>query len=75
VRAEITDDEVRVLVEDDGVGLERWRVDTPARVDVDQTWGRGLHMIRALMTSVAVEPATEAGGTRLVMKKRFDGTH
>lgn len=69
--AEIEDDAVTVLVEDDGVGFDPFRIDL--RGQLDDTSGRGLHLIRMLMTSVDVEsPTGEDGtGTRLLMRKQL----
>lgn len=65
--AEITQGGVRVEVEDDGVGFDP---EAPRRQP--QPWdtsGRGLHLIRELMTSVELESPTDGGGTRVVMRK------
>lgn len=70
--AEIDDESITVLVEDDGVGFDPFHVDLTA--DVENTSGRGLHLIRMLMTSVDVESPTESGsGTRLRMQKQLRG--
>lgn len=78
--AEITDDDVHIAVEDDGVGFTPETLDLrdpPARDDgVDEampaTSGRGLDIIRQVMTEVEVRSPTESGiGTRLVMTKRL----
>lgn len=66
--AEIADGEVRVEVEDDGVGFDPFSAlaaDTP----LDATSGRGLRIIHHLMTSVDVESPTATGGTRVLMRK------
>jgi len=69
VVAEITDDEIEMSVEDDGVGFKPDVVDLR---ETDGTGGRGLQMIRQLMTSVEVRSPTEQGvGTRLEMRKRL----
>jgi serine/threonine-protein kinase RsbW len=69
VVAEITDEDVCMSVEDDGVGF------MPDAVDLhgpDSTSGRGLDIIRQVMTSVEVRSPTESGsGTRLHMRKRL----
>ena len=67
LHAELRPEEIVVVVEDDGVGL-------PANAgehhdDVSATSGRGLHLIRALMTSVAVETMPSRQGTRIHMRK------
>lgn len=72
VVAEITDDAVDMSVEDEGVGFNPDEVDLR---DGNGTGGRGLHMIRQLMTSVDVRSPTERGvGTRLHMQKRLRET-
>ena len=70
LRAEICDDAVTVQVEDDGVGFDAFEA-TRNEPDPEDTSGRGLHMIRALMTTVQLESPTETGGTRLRMQKRL----
>ena len=66
--AEIDEEHVTVLVEDDGVGFDPYRVDL--RGGIDDVSGRGLHLIRTLMTEVDVQSPTEHGsGTRLRMHK------
>lgn len=68
--AEIEEDSVTVLVEDDGVGFDPFRVDY--RENVDDLSGRGLHLIRMLMNEVDVQSPTERGtGTRLRMHKQL----
>lgn len=65
--AEITDGEVRVQVEDDGVGFD---VLAPRPLpDPWATSGRGLRIIREVMTSVELHSPTESGGTRVVMQR------
>lgn len=64
---EITDGEVRVLVEDDGVGFNpRARRQEPGDYD---TSGRGLYIINELMNLVELESPTASGGTRVLMRK------
>lgn len=68
--AEIEPDGVTVLVEDDGVGFDPFRIDL--RGGVEDVSGRGLYLIRMLMTDVDVESPTEGGtGTRVRMHRRF----
>jgi anti-sigma regulatory factor (Ser/Thr protein kinase) len=70
LRAEFADDAVIVQVEDDGVGFDPFEV--PLReTSVDDVSGRGLRMIRQLMSSVHLESPTRTGGTRLRMAKRL----
>lgn len=68
VRVEMGDGSVVLEVEDDGDGFN------PAEVDLreprpDDVSGRGLHIIRSLMTSVRLQSPTESGGTRLRMHR------
>jgi serine/threonine-protein kinase RsbW len=65
--AELATDEVVVVVEDDGVGLPADAGDNYS--DPSATSGRGLHLIRELVTSVDVETAPDRQGTRLQMRK------
>ncbi len=68
LRAEIGDHAVTVQVEDDGVGFDPFEA-TAHEPSLEDTSGRGLQMIRKLMTTVQLESPTETGGTRLRMKK------
>jgi len=65
--AELDPEEVVLVVEDDGIGLP------PGSGDVmpepSATAGRGLQLIRQLMTSVEMETAPARQGTRLAMRK------
>lgn len=68
VRVELDHDRVTLEVEDDGNGFN------PAEVDLrecspDAVSGRGLQIIRSLMTSVRLQSPTESGGTRLCMQR------
>ncbi|MDQ1372932.1 MAG: hypothetical protein QOJ09_270 [Actinomycetota bacterium] len=68
VTAVVDDGEVRITVEDHGVGFD------PARMDDDwvapeATSGRGLSIIQSVMSSVDVSQPDADGGTRLVMRK------
>jgi anti-sigma regulatory factor (Ser/Thr protein kinase) len=67
--AEIDDDSVTLVVEDTGVGLPLSRVERGPDIDLTATSGRGLHIIRELMTDVAVETGPSRRGTRLEMRK------
>jgi anti-sigma regulatory factor (Ser/Thr protein kinase) len=72
--AEIADDEVSIAVEDDGVGFSPEEIDL-RQPDETATHGRGLHIIRQLMTTVEVRSPTHDGsGTRLLMQKRLRET-
>jgi serine/threonine-protein kinase RsbW len=67
LRAEVVATQVDLEVEDDGVGFD---ADAPRRPpDPYDTSGRGLRIIRELMTSVELVSPTESGGTRVVMRK------
>lgn len=69
--AEICDDEVRMCVEDDGVGISEDALDL-RDPGTEATSGRGLDIIRRLMTSIEVRSPTETGsGTRIHMRKRL----
>lgn len=71
--ADITDDEVSMSIEDDGVGFKPEAIDL--RDNETATSGRGLHMIRQLMTSVEVRSPNARGvGTLLHMQKSLKET-
>ena len=64
--------EVVVVVEDTGVGLPAERLERAEEVvdlDLTATSGRGLQMIKTLMTDVALESAPLRQGTRLEMRR------
>lgn len=72
--AELGPDEVVLVVEDDGVGLPASTDPAPAKgPDATATSGRGLFLIRSLMTSVDLETAPARQGTRLHMRKSLKG--
>jgi serine/threonine-protein kinase RsbW len=66
--ADISDDEVFVEVEDDGVGFDVSALGFQP-LGSNALSGRGLAIIRRLMTSVEVESPIGSGGTRLRMRK------
>lgn len=72
VRVELDGTTVALEVEDDGRGFDAHGVDLrePGPDDVS---GRGLRIIRALMTSVLLQSPTESGGTRLCMQRQLRG--
>ena len=70
--AEIIGDRVCVQVEDDGVGFDP--VVAPAHDNHEATSGRGLRIMRGLMSGVELESPTETGGTRVLMHKVLAGT-
>lgn len=67
--AELREEQVVVEVEDDGVGFDA-SVPRPMPGPYD-TSGRGLSIIRDVMTSVDVD--SSPGGTRVVMRKALSG--
>ena len=70
VRVELTEDVIIVQVEDQGVGFDPFEV--PLReVELEDQAGRGLRIIRQLMSSVQVESPTVSGGTRVRMAKHL----
>ena len=71
LRAEVEGDEVRVVVEDHGVGMHPSAIDGDSIAGPESTSGRGLHIIRSIMTDVEMEPAGPDGGTRILMRKRL----
>ena len=72
VRAEVDGQEVRISVEDQGVGLDPAVLERDW-VDPEAVSGRGLSIIREVMSSVDVAPASAHGGTRLLMRKSLAG--
>src|SRR5205085_522945 len=71
LRADLNNDELVFEVEDDGVGFDALEA-IASEPSLQATHGRGLHLIRQLMTSVEVESPRQAnGGTRLRMRKRM----
>lgn len=65
--AELGPEEVVVVVEDEGAGIPAGAgAEMP---DPDATSGRGLQIIRELMTTVDVETVPERPGTRVWMRK------
>lgn len=74
LRADLRPDEVLIEVVDEGVGFDVMA--KPARgVDgVPVVSGRGLQVMRRLMTTVEVESPTGSGGTRLRLIRRLPAT-
>jgi serine/threonine-protein kinase RsbW len=70
VSAVVEGGEIRITVEDHGVGFDASRLDE-AWVEPDATSGRGLSIIQSVMSSVDVTRPTGDGGTRLVMRKKL----
>lgn len=72
--AELGPDEIVVVVEDEGVGLPVSKLHEPlGAAEPTATSGRGLQMIRTLMTDVALETAPLRQGTRLEMRRALPG--
>lgn len=73
--AELDADEIVVVVEDEGVGLPVAKMNQPLGAsEPTATSGRGLQMIRSLMTDVALETAPLRQGTRLEMRRSIAPT-
>jgi serine/threonine-protein kinase RsbW len=68
VRADLRPHEVVIEVTDDGVGFDPMRSVGSGRLRLG---GRGIQLIRRLMTVVEVESPTRQGGTRLTMRRRI----
>jgi serine/threonine-protein kinase RsbW len=66
--ADLDRDELVFEVEDDGVGFDPIEA-IATEASLQDTHGRGLRLIRQLMTSVEVESPRPSGGTRLRMSK------
>lgn len=72
--AELGPDEVVLVVEDDGIGLPPSADRAPSTgPEATATSGRGLFLIRALMTSVVLETTPARQGTKLQMRKSLKG--
>ena len=71
LRADLSPDEVVVEVVDDGIGFDAMRYQAG---DLFAVFGRGLELVRRLMTTVEVESPRPDGGTRLLMRKALSRT-
>jgi serine/threonine-protein kinase RsbW len=71
LRTELTAQEVVIEVVDDGIGFDSMHQQAG---DLLATSGRGLDMLRRLMTTVEVESPRPDGGTRLMMRKTLKQT-
>jgi len=69
--AELSGSEVVMQVEDHGVGFNPYET-TGLGVELEATSGRGLRLIRQLMTNVEVESPMADGGTRLLMRRSLE---
>jgi serine/threonine-protein kinase RsbW len=77
VIADLSDSEAVIEVVDSGVGFNPFEV-TGLGVEREAVAGRGLHIIRQVMSSLEVESPMPEGGTRLRMQKRLQngsGSH
>jgi anti-sigma regulatory factor (Ser/Thr protein kinase) len=63
-------DELKITVEDHGIGLDPGRL-LEDWVEPEATSGRGLSIIQSVMSSVDVSTTDSGGGTRLVMCKKL----
>ena len=70
VSAIVEGGEIRITVEDHGVGFDPARLDEDW-VEPEATSGRGLSIIQSVMSSVDVSKAEDDTGTRLVMCKKL----
>jgi serine/threonine-protein kinase RsbW len=71
LRAELSAHEVMVEVVDEGIGFDSMHHQAGDLLAVS---GRGLDMLRRLMTTVEVESPGPNGGTRLLMRKALSQT-
>jgi anti-sigma regulatory factor (Ser/Thr protein kinase) len=69
--ADLTCDEIVFEIVDSGVGFDPFE-ETGVGVDPEATSGRGLRLIRQLMTAVEVESPRPTGGTRVRMRKELN---
>lgn len=70
VQAALAPDQVEIWVEDQGVGFDPARLEVPMEsIDLEALSGRGLSMIRGLMSDVEVVPASSGHGTCLHMRR------
>lgn len=67
--AELCPEEVVLCIEDDGVGMPDVDVRPSKAPEATATSGRGLFLIRSVMTSVDLETDPVRQGTRLHMRK------
>ncbi|HMC41801.1 MAG TPA: ATP-binding protein [Acidimicrobiales bacterium] len=68
----LTADEAVIVVEDLGKGIDPEILRrSRAGADPEATSGRGLYLMRQLMSSVEIEPVAGASGTRVRMRKKL----
>jgi anti-sigma regulatory factor (Ser/Thr protein kinase) len=68
LRADFRPEEIVIEVADEGVGFDAMNWRSPRTLDLA---GRGLEIMRRVMTSVEVESPRQGGGTRLRLCKRL----
>jgi anti-sigma regulatory factor (Ser/Thr protein kinase) len=68
LRADFRPEEVVIEVTDEGIGFDAMDWRSPGARDLA---GRGLEIMRRVMTSVEVESPRLGGGTRLLLRKRL----
>ena len=73
VRADVSERAVTIEVEDHGKGFDASEVDRRKPPPPEAVSGRGLPLIRSLMSSVTLQSPTETGGTRLCMEHVLGG--
>jgi|SRR5436853_2830765 len=72
VSAVLHPDDVVIEIEDRGCGMDpAVLARARAAVDPEATSGRGLYLMRQLMSSVEVEPAEGSRGTRVRLRKKL----
>ena len=72
LRADFRPEEVVIEVADHGVGFDAMGWRSATTLDLA---GRGLDIMRRVMTSVEVESPRQQGGTRLRLRKRLVAVH
>jgi anti-sigma regulatory factor (Ser/Thr protein kinase) len=74
LKADLRPEEVLIEVVDEGVGFDVMAKPSRAAEGGMDVSGRGLEVMRRLMTTVEVESPTSTGGTRLRMIRRLPAT-
>jgi anti-sigma regulatory factor (Ser/Thr protein kinase) len=70
--ADVTPGEIQIEVQDNGIGFDVMAKPKPRGDNAHMaTGGRGLEVMRRLMTSVEVESPTATGGTRLRLVRKL----
>ncbi|HEX3539974.1 MAG TPA: ATP-binding protein [Acidimicrobiales bacterium] len=72
VRADLRPERIQIDVHDEGVGFDVMAKPPPRDADAHlSASGRGLEVMRRLMTTVEIESPTATGGTRLRMVRKL----